>query len=423
MPSKISRLTAKQKALLPEWKKRWIEIGLRTGPADHERWERGACKCYQASGFAWPGNPIWVSSPIIGALAASISRALLKNTKKGSYSATRSEVHSVIYSAVSSAVNSAVSSAVRSSVSSAVHSAVESEVGSAVRSSVYSAVSSAVRSSVSSEVYSAVSSEVYSAVSSAVHSAVDSAVDSAIDSAVYSAVSSAVNSAVNSAVDSAVDSAVESEVPLKLDWHSCLGGQFWASWSSWVNFLLDACNLTLSPEILTLARAYEDTVLSASYWWPNLNFVMVSERPSIIFRNSLGQLHADGRKAIQWPDGWGLYMLNGVRVPHHIVETPADKLDLSIILKEKNAEIRREIIRKIGIERVCTKLGAQVLDTQGDYELLTIDLNDGLRRPYLKMKNPSIGTYHVEGVPTECDTVEKALNWRNESSDPPEVLT
>ena len=94
-------------------------------------------------------------------------------------------------------------------------------------------------------------------------------------------------------------------------------------------------------------------------------------------------------------------------------------------MKEKNAEVRREIVRKIGIERVCQKLNAKVLDKSlnGIYELLNLDLGDGRSRPYLKMRNPSIKTYHLEGVPIEIDTVEKALNWRNQSEEKPFILT
>jgi arsenate reductase-like glutaredoxin family protein len=39
------------------------------------------------------------------------------------------------------------------------------------------------------------------------------------------------------------------------------------------------------------------------------------------------------------------------------------------------------------------------------------------------MLNPSIGVYHIEGVHPECDTVEKALNWRNQSEGSPVILT
>ena len=68
-------------------------------------------------------------------------------------------------------------------------------------------------------------------------------------------------------------------------------------------------------------------------------------------------------------------------------------------------------------------LGAKVADRQGDYELLLLDLGDKRNRPYLKMLNPSIGTWHVEGVHPDCATVEQALNWRNQTDVKPEVLT
>jgi hypothetical protein len=116
--------------------------------------------------------------------------------------------------------------------------------------------------------------------------------------------------------------------------------------------------------------------------------------------------------AIQYPDGWGLYVLNGVVLDEHIVMTPASKLDPKILLSETNVEKRREIVRKIGIEIVQEKLGSKVIDTLDNYELITITFGDKVERPYLKMKNPSIGVYHVEGVPPGVKTVLEALHSR-----------
>ena len=99
------------------------------------------------------------------------------------------------------------------------------------------------------------------------------------------------------------------------------------------------------------------------------------------------------------------------------------KLDGKIILKEKNAEVRREIVRKIGVEKLVRDVGAKVKDAQGNYELLMIDIDGERERPYLKMKNPSIGVYHVEGVSPDCKTVKEALNWRNGTDEKVEVLT
>ena len=114
-------------------------------------------------------------------------------------------------------------------------------------------------------------------------------------------------------------------------------------------------------------------------------------------------------------DGFAIYALNGVRVPRVLVVTPAAELPAKMAVEEKNVEIRREIIRKIGIERLCTDLGAKVLNKRYGYELIELKLGDSRRRPYLKMSNPSIDAIHVEGVHPDCKTVEEALKWRNQS--------
>jgi len=123
-----------------------------------------------------------------------------------------------------------------------------------------------------------------------------------------------------------------------------------------------------------------------------------------------------------YPDGWEIYALHGVRVPPWLVTTPAIALDGHRILGLENAEQRREGVRKMGVERLIHTLGATVVDRQGDYELLSLETG-GRKRPYLKMRNPSLGVYHVEGVHPNCRTVEEALRWRNDSSAQPVILT
>jgi hypothetical protein len=56
-----------------------------------------------------------------------------------------------------------------------------------------------------------------------------------------------------------------------------------------------------------------------------------------------------------------------------------------------------------------------VLDTQGNYSLLAVMLGNDVRSAcnFLKMLNPSIGVWHMEGVPNNIRTVRDALLWRN----------
>lgn len=184
-----------------------------------------------------------------------------------------------------------------------------------------------------------------------------------------------------------------------------------AYWTCFYGFCQSVLGIKYGTKWSDLLNLYVRVVQSCGkiYWYEKQ--ILVCERPSIIKRKGT-QLHCDGGPALQYPDGWGLWALNGVTVSQAVAETPWDKLDACIILKETNAEVRREIVRKIGIEKVCRDLGAQSVEKNDVYELLLLDTGNGNKRPYLKMLNPSIGVYHIEGVPPECQTIEQALHSR-----------
>jgi hypothetical protein len=195
-----------------------------------------------------------------------------------------------------------------------------------------------------------------------------------------------------------------------------LGGQlgyYWlsiwwlyvAGWYSYMKYI----GVVFDEKILGLfLRFTEQTCFSIPYQ----HIYIVSDRP-ILIRWKSKMLHCDNGPSVRFRDGYELYALNGVRVNKDIVMIPAEKLAPNLVLTEKNAEVRREIVRKIGIERVMQKLNAKIIDKWEEYELLELPI-EGMRTKavYLKMKNPSIGTYHVEGVPSDIKTCQAALSWR-----------
>jgi hypothetical protein len=201
-------------------------------------------------------------------------------------------------------------------------------------------------------------------------------------------------------------------------WYNIIGGQFWSWWPAYTSFFREAMRLHLPDGLWDRDRAHADTAMSACWWWPHREFIIVSNRPDTISRNARGQLHSDTGAALQFRDGWTLYSLNGVPVQRSLVETRAEDLDPRLIVSERNVDVRREIIRKIGIERVCAGLGATVLDTGTDdagqpCEVLELHLGDGVPvRRYVKLRHPGVGTYHIEAVHPDCRTVEAALRFR-----------
>jgi len=195
--------------------------------------------------------------------------------------------------------------------------------------------------------------------------------------------------------------------------------------SGWVSYCeyMEKIGVDFSdiPEWATWKKIKQSGIW-ATLLFENMAFVCI--RPSFVKTKSNGDLHCESGMAIQWIDGTGYYFLNGVPMEEHHVMTPAEKLDVNQILAVQNVEVRRELIRKIGLERFILKTGAKVLDKKGNYELLSVKLSDEVPDArYLKMKNPSINTWHVEGV--EGNTVQEAINFRRGSVKDwaPSVLT
>ena len=200
-------------------------------------------------------------------------------------------------------------------------------------------------------------------------------------------------------------------------------GNIGAGYAAFYDFLVSEV-IKPSDEVLRVWNIFKTITQTMHYFFIFRDIVFISEKPRHLHFSG-NNLHSAKGPAAEYKDGYSLHALNGVAVDKEVVETPAEKLDPKIILKTKNTEVRREIVRKIGIERVIMKLGAKSLDksANGVYELLDINLGDGRVRPYLKMRNPSINTWHVEGVHPDCKTVEAALAWRNQTAEAPKQLT
>ena len=133
--------------------------------------------------------------------------------------------------------------------------------------------------------------------------------------------------------------------------------------------------------------------------------------------NRENRLHADGKPAIQFRDTYSQWYLNGIRVTQEIAETPEEKLDPKLILNEQNADVQREIIRKIGAERCLQKLNAIEVDKWHfkkfnlNYSLQKIKAN-GLDANYLVYEAAMLkGVHYAKPMPPEVTTAMQGLAW------------
>jgi len=205
--------------------------------------------------------------------------------------------------------------------------------------------------------------------------------------------------------------------------HPYIDGHLFSYYFAFYDYMINVAGVKLDKDTLAKYNVFHNTIKLGNVY-PFDDICIVAQKPTTINMVD-GKLHCEDGPSIEYADKKGsVYSLNGVRVPKWLVMTKWNELDPHKFAEIDNVEVRREFVRKVGIERIVMKCGGNVIDKQGDYELIEIDLlgTTGVW-PYLKMKNPSIGVRHMECVDRSCRTVDDALTWRNQSDIRPETLT
>jgi hypothetical protein len=218
---------------MPEWRDRWIEIGLRTGPADRERFERCVARCYEAAKLAPPKRVVWTTSPMALALAGPASalaiewvrrsrndpkfRDALLRWANGQHDSVLASVRESVHDSVLDSVDASVRDSVRHSVDAGVRDSVDASVGASVRDSVRHSVLASVRDSVLDSVDASVLASVGASVRDSVLASVLASVLDSVDASVRDSVDAGVLASVLDSVDASVRDSVLASVLASVD--------------------------------------------------------------------------------------------------------------------------------------------------------------------------------------------------------------
>ena len=131
-------------------------------------------------------------------------------------------------------------------------------------------------------------------------------------------------------------------------------------------------------------------------------------------------IHNPDGMAIEYADGAGIYMINNIDFNSEkwVVKTPVGDLDPTKILNIKNTELRSQAMIKYGIENFYDSLEKELVHEEtlpigGNYKLYDVQVMPNMDPwRFLRMVCPSKGEVHFEKVPSECNTVQEALYWR-----------
>jgi uncharacterized protein DUF6745 len=414
----------------------WIERAFRTEPANPQLIEDAINGIYRAANLAAP-RVVLVPSPFVMAMAGGtasvwwflrkkspLNKQLRKIKQRGvrPYGVTDPATARVIIRATNIAY--ATKDATRAATHDATRSATNAMIDSATRAAILFAIDDATEAATRA------------ATAGATSSATDDATRAATDDAAKEMTFLAAYFATSAATDAPTSFTTGAVTQNWRDLAASFVGRYWAqaaleSATAWGKVYQGGnmwaaleCYLTAARDVLGLKLAshaayayWEQAAINGGFRWMHPKFCLVSDFPEVLRLDADNRPHAEFGPSHRWRDGWSIWHLNGVRVEQWMAESHPDDMDARRILQVENVDQRRELIRRMGMERIVSQLEPAVLDTErrevgGEYRLLAVEMNHGEPWRFLQMVNQSTGATHIEAVPRECESVRHALNWR-----------
>jgi len=182
-------------------------------------------------------------------------------------------------------------------------------------------------------------------------------------------------------------------------------GNMESYWVAFYKFFND--NFGICPEIEEMVPIIENV----SWVLADDDTVYIVERPNLIKFDDEGRTHSETGPAIAYPDGFGVYIWHGQRVPEWWIMNP-EKLTDKEFFRHENAEMRKTID-----EDVDPEIGM----------LLEVDIPEIGRERFLKVLCGTKREFAMP-VPPEMTTAIQAQAWmlgfdNVDEFMPPEVRT
>jgi hypothetical protein len=148
--------------------------------------------------------------------------------------------------------------------------------------------------------------------------------------------------------------------------HTCFWGAQEAYWPQWVRAEAEIGERTFTPEQWTIMTEYERTVKNAFWAWTFERACVVMERPSVqrtetTPNTDVLRYHGEDGPAVAFRDGYELYAWHGIQVSKQVIMAP-ETLTVETINAEPNAEVRRIMLERYGMERYIAESKSETLD-------------------------------------------------------------
>lgn len=141
----------------------------------------------------------------------------------------------------------------------------------------------------------------------------------------------------------------------------------------------------------------------------------ISRRPRQVRYDALNRLHCTTGPAVEFADGHGAWYLEGVEVPPGVVRRP-ERLGMERVLRERNQELRRIMLSRMGWERFVTREDCVVVHEDLDgagmgRRLLRVEVAGHEPVSVVEVNCPSTRRRYLLRVPPHLTRCHAAVAW------------
>lgn len=168
----------------------------------------------------------------------------------------------------------------------------------------------------------------------------------------------------------------------------------------------------LEDKTLKLLDIMERIGRQCEWCWPFKGLVIASQKPLYSKWDDTNRLHCANGPALEYADGWSMYVWHGTRVRKEWIETPGE-VNPTLALTWENIEQRRALAEIIGWGKVLSLLDAVTIDQDPNPEigtLLEVEIPDVGTERFLQVQCGT-GRFFTIPCPPYIKTALQANSW------------
>jgi hypothetical protein len=181
--------------------------------------------------------------------------------------------------------------------------------------------------------------------------------------------------------------------------------------AAWLSFYDSFTGILDSVEQL---RCLMELAKDCGWYWAYKGICILSEKPIYMKTDDEGRLHHEARMAIEYEDGFGLYMWHGVMVPSFYITNP-ESITKDMIFAEDNQEFRRIMLEIMTFAKFLQEVEAITIDVDlargrlvETKALAHLTGEDPVAR-FVCVVDPSTGREYALRVPPTVQTAQAAV--------------